>query len=144
MFDPSSNILIILKFTVVIFFFTCGKGVKHFGQGIRELWVTLVHLEVYFTEVRCSIHANFHKAYWIIIAILLFTFFWSFIALLGSKHVLTEWPHWWPPYHLCPIRTVQLVKCLSIYEYFKLLKIKEKILKFLKDQFMIVFLWYSL
>lgn len=77
---------------------TNGEGAKHFAQGIRELRVTLVHLQVNFAEVRCSIHANFDKA--CIRAVLLA--FLSAAALLGCKHVLPERPYRWPSHHLRP------------------------------------------
>lgn len=77
---------------------THGKGAEHFGQGIREILVAGVHLEVNLPKIRSSIHGNLHKGDGSSTTTHCLL---CFAALLISHNIFPVVPHRWPTHHLC-------------------------------------------
>ena len=76
---------------------TNSEGAEHVAQGIGQLLITSVHLQVNLTQIRRSVHANLHKG---CVAAHLLPLLAA--ALLPGQHVLPEGPNRWPPHNLCP------------------------------------------
>lgn len=80
---------------------THGKGAEHFGQGIREILVACVHLEVNLSKIRSSIHGNLHKADNSSSSSTGARCLLPFAAFRLSHNIFPVVPHRWPTYHLC-------------------------------------------